>query len=306
MERHPLIRNGLVAGVILLCLDVGLIPIINFQVVKASDNSEFVELTIQACSIQGFVDTTVKLEKQQYENLMQYMVEYRARVNQTTTTEEVIPLFKDAVVKLNSYGLLPKGMSIVQAQKLVTGGYLYQKNMKFMQNRFTQNQDDVMNNVLCYVTGQLDNTFVVHRIVAILTWIDWILIVYFFNHVSILALLIGIFALYMDLTLMIRFKTDVSPFGLFEIFGVGGFDPTDDDFWDSSGWLKSYGLLGVYSWNGTFRGNLPGLPIMYDPVACWVYQAMWGFSGIKIVTDEDGDAKLFFGTAIVLGVDTLP
>ena len=63
----------------------------------------------------------MKLTRQQYQNLEQYLVEFRARLNQTTTREEAVPFFKEAVVELNKYGLLPRGMSVEQAQRLVTG-----------------------------------------------------------------------------------------------------------------------------------------------------------------------------------------
>jgi hypothetical protein len=63
----------------------------------------------------------VKLTREQYQDLEQYLVEFRARLNQTTTREEAIPIFKGAVVELDKYGLLPKGMNAEKAQRLVTG-----------------------------------------------------------------------------------------------------------------------------------------------------------------------------------------
>ena len=115
-------KKILVAGVILLFIGVAVAPSINLNVVKASNDNDLVEVTTQANGIQGYGNTTVKLTREQYQNLEQYLVEFRARLNQTTTREEAVPIFKDAVVELDKYGLLPKGMSIERAQHLVTFG----------------------------------------------------------------------------------------------------------------------------------------------------------------------------------------
>jgi len=115
------VKKGLVVSVILLFIGVAIAPSINFNVVKASDDNDLVEVTTQACGIKGYGNTTVKLTRQRYQNLEQYLVEFRARLNTTTTREEAVPIFKEAVVELNKYGLLPKGMSVERAQKLVTG-----------------------------------------------------------------------------------------------------------------------------------------------------------------------------------------
>src|SRR4030042_1592503 len=112
--------KGLVVSVILLFIGVTIAPSINFTVVKASQDDDLVEVTTQACGIKGFGNTTVKLTRQQYQNLEQYLVEFRARLNQTTTKEEAVPIFKEAVVELDKYGLLPEGMSVERAQRLVS------------------------------------------------------------------------------------------------------------------------------------------------------------------------------------------
>lgn len=109
------VKKHQVIAVILLLIGIAIAPSINSIVVKASNDNDLVEVTSQACGIQGFGNTTVKLTKQQYQNLEQYLVDLKARLNQTTTREETIPIFKEAVVELNKYGLLPRGMRVDQA-----------------------------------------------------------------------------------------------------------------------------------------------------------------------------------------------
>jgi hypothetical protein len=117
MQEKSLFGKCLTVVIILLFIGVTVAPSINFNVVKASNDNDLIEVTTQACGIQGYGNTTAKLTRQQYQNLEQYLIEFRARLNQTTTREEAVPIFKEAVVELNKYRLLPKGMSIEQIQK---------------------------------------------------------------------------------------------------------------------------------------------------------------------------------------------
>jgi len=133
MVKETWIMKGLVVIVIFLFIGVAVAPSINQNIVKASNDDDLVEVTSQACGIKGYEDTTVKLTREQYQNLEQYFVEFRARLNQTSTREEAVPLFKDAVVELDKYGLLPKGMSVEQFQRIITG--------LFQDKKFTKLQE---------------------------------------------------------------------------------------------------------------------------------------------------------------------
>ena len=144
-------RKCLAVGIILLFIGVAVAPSINSSVVKTSD--DLVEVTSQACGIQGFGNTTVKLTKEQYQNLEQYLVDFRARLNQTTTREEAVPIFKDVIVELNKFGLLPKGMSVEQAQKLVIGPQLSLRKMNNLRELLKNNRNDNATNYFCTVTA---------------------------------------------------------------------------------------------------------------------------------------------------------
>ena len=103
-----MIRKWLAIGIILLFVGVTIAPTINFNTVKASQDEDLVEVTTQACGIPGFGNTTVKLTREQYQSLEQYLVEFRARLNQTSTREEAVPIFKEAVVELDKVWVVTK------------------------------------------------------------------------------------------------------------------------------------------------------------------------------------------------------
>ncbi|MCJ7697208.1 MAG: hypothetical protein MUO73_02635 [Thermoplasmata archaeon] len=161
--KNTWMKKGLVVSVILLFIGIAIAPSINFTVVKASNDNDLVEVTTQACGIKGYGNTTVKLTRQQYQNLEQYLVDFRARLNQTTTREEAVPIFKEAVVELNKYGLLPKGMNVERAQKLVTGQN-QNKNMEKLKERLMRNRLlslDNNSNLLCLIAGETNITAIV-------------------------------------------------------------------------------------------------------------------------------------------------
>jgi hypothetical protein len=157
LSGNSLLKKSRVIIAILLFVEIAIIPNIPSSVVKATTEDASVEVTAQACGINGFGNTTVKLTKQQYQNLKQYLVDFRSRLNQTTTKEEAVPLFKETVVELNTYGLLPKGMTVGLVDRLVSG---YHQNSKLLshfkndfQNRWNKKQNENANpnfmNVFC-------------------------------------------------------------------------------------------------------------------------------------------------------------
>jgi hypothetical protein len=145
------IKKNLVLGIIFLFLGVAVAPSINFNVVKASQDDDLVEVTTQACGIQGYGDTTVKLTREQYNDLEQYLVEFHARLNQTVTREEAIPIFKKAVVELDKYRLLPKGMSVEKALNVFTDEKL-NSFYKFVEGR----QYWVWKNMFCLFFADIE------------------------------------------------------------------------------------------------------------------------------------------------------
>ncbi len=145
-------RKWLAIGIILLFVGVAIAPSINQSVVTASQNDDLVEVTTQACGIKGFGDTTVKLTREQYQNLKQYLVDFRTRLDHTQTRDEAISLFNEAVVEINTYGLLPKGMNFEQAQQLVTEDFL--KNMRIGGNFADWKPSDDFN-VCCLLSSKV-------------------------------------------------------------------------------------------------------------------------------------------------------
>jgi hypothetical protein len=321
------LKKILVLGVILLFIGVAIAPSINFNVVKASKDNDLVEVTTQACGIKGYGNTTVKLTKQQYQNLEQYLVEFRARLNQTSTRDEAVPLFKEAVVELNKYGLLPKGMSVEQAQRLVVGSQ--NKGLShLMEKNSLRNQINDLNNsnYLCLLVSATDGLISVGPIVRwscnmmyLLFELEYvtdliqslyenghIIISNILSYITVGILLLSIFPSTFGIVL-----TSANPLKVFYTIALGDylFNPNlyEYQYTPSSGWVATFGLNGKKIFQDQpLWGNLPLLPIhQIFYLDGWLYPGIFGFTGIQILRGEE-KGMFLLGSALWVEIGSEP
>jgi hypothetical protein len=240
-------QRWLSVGIILLFVGIAIAPTINLQVVKASTDEKLVEVTTQACGIKGYWDTTVKLTWEQYQNLEQYLIEFRVKLNQTTTREEAILIFKEVVVELDKYGLLPKGMSVKQAQKLVVRSTRNPLSPIIMKNRsgLVRPSSDEHTNLLCLVVGQTDNTTIENA-----GSIFFYVASYLVKTWEVVVLCTSVSKLS---TLFCRFN----PLSIMNRISLGGYDYYSEVQYPASGWFATLGIFGVMMYQGEIHGTLP-------------------------------------------------
>ncbi|MCU0849833.1 MAG: hypothetical protein MUC80_00990 [Candidatus Thermoplasmatota archaeon] len=312
-----MIRKWLTIGIILLFLGVTIAPTINFNTVKASQEDDLVEVTTQACGIQGYGNTIVKLTREQYQNLEPYLVEFRARLNQTSTREEAIPIFKEAVAELDKYGLLPTGMSVERVQRLVTSSY--DKREKIVD---TLNLDPDAN-YFCLVSGKTTNTLsygplatvaddILLLIFLLLSnprhlsgtllgdFINWFLNILWIIKETIMTISAGLF--FIMLWTGGLFSV-FSPIGLLTLLTFGYTTGNyENDKYPSAGWVYSIGLTGMKKYNGSeLWGNSRTYPYIAFPFAT-LYPGLLGFCGLKIRSSSG--YSFFLGTALKVKIGT--
>lgn len=208
----------------------------------------------------------------------------RLKLDTLTTKEETIALFKEIIVKLNDYELLPKQMSVKQAQRLLNWCNLRSElNLPF-QNKNAKNTG----NSNCLVVGMTNNTF----FRPYPTIYDIPIIHHLFFNTSfgnIFNFLIWFYAFRAFQPLK---------FGPFAYFGeryklVENGNITYEHFGASSGWVWTKGTNGVKKWNGTFYG---GLYTKYlksgedenNYAEVWQPVGIRGFVGINLFNDLPG------------------
>jgi hypothetical protein len=276
------LKKILALGIIFLFIGVAVAPSINSTVVKASNDNDLVEVTSQACGIQGFGNTTVKLTKQQYQNLEQYLVDFRARLNQTTTREEAVPIFKEAVVELNKYGLLPKGMSVEEAEKLVTGGYLNKmipKNIKSLEKKFPSVFSN-NSNFFCLIGGNTNNTMFIgpsYLLMYPMMALGGFGALLVLLGKIILAIPFGVLAVLFEFLFL--FFHSSFPIPMINYIELGDRrEPKSPD----EGWVNSIGKFGKKNWSGEFYGDIyffSGLRIPLNPEDWWMDHGKYFYLG---------------------------
>jgi hypothetical protein len=307
-------RKCLAVGIILLFIGVTIAPTINFNIVKASNDNDLVEVTTQACGINGFGNTTVKLTREQYQNLEQYLVDFRARLNQTSTREEAVPIFKEAVVELNKYGLLPKGMSVEKAQRLMTGGQNTGLSHLIEKTSFVNRINDLKNsNYLCLVCS-VNNGF--ESVGPIVRWcynlwyllfeldyvINWIHSLYDNGHIKIGkildSILDGFFFLLVFPSIFGIYFTTMNPLKVFYTLTIGEYS-YNHEYIPRNGWVFTSGLNGKKNFSGpTLWGHLPLLPISNVTVyETTFYPGIFGYTGIQIILEGEKDV-FYLGSAL--------
>lgn len=293
-------------GIIFLVIGVSIFSCTTQVGVTATQTKETIEITTQACGIKGSKDTIVQLTKEQYLDLERYLTEFREQLNHTNTLEDTIILFKDVVVELNKYGLLPKDMSIEQTQRLVTGRYSTPKTMKWhsLINRNQKLSND--SNFLCLLTGTTTSTCVIgiaEQGLATLIYLFYLPYfleqIFFDDPVYIETILVKLRETCQKLqTLSSRRIIQTGNI----IFGTSKEEylPPEFRFFPAYGWVDTQGLLGKKSWNGTFFGSIRMLR-SYEFRFYTYYIGATGFVGIRLYK---ADGKNFFiGSALRCDLD---
>jgi hypothetical protein len=296
-------EKGLVISVILLFIVVAVAPTINYSIVKASTDNDFVEVTSQACGIQGYGNTTIRLTKQQYQDLEQYLVEFRARLNQTTTRDEAVPIFKEAVVELNKYGLLPKGMNVERAQKLVVGFSDGNTNKELFQKILRKSKESMTNrnafNAFCLVTGIVTNSFCFTPFIDLLNTMTKLLILY--NADIGQLILILIYFLFIARNLL----PSLYLFGQLTFGYQIAYEHGAPDYVSSKGWIFSINPIRVKTWLGDIYGKIKERPFFGagGPPDYTFYQGISGFTGLKITISK---LNFLIGTCLLVNLDSSP
>jgi len=267
-------KKYLAVIVILLFIGLAVAPSINANVSK----EHLVEFTTEVCGL-NCGKQTVKLTQEEAEEVEALFDSIRERLNATESRDKAEEIFKEAVVELDKYGLLG-GLSIEQAQKLVTGGYQDSRIAHFMENLSDNIQADDDVNFFCQIVGNADDGIYFHKF-RLIFHVQIIFLMYFLTE---LARSFGLTE-YSVLLLFLPYlwaydvySQTIYPYRPICITNVIDFN----DIWGVKGELLSKGLLGEKEWNGTLWGKLSFGQIIYSIMGGGQRSAIFGFNGIRI------------------------
>jgi hypothetical protein len=302
VNTNYLFRKCLAIGIVLFCLDIVLAPAISPRVMQTFAPEESVQLTTQACGINGYETTTVMLTQTQFKEFQQYLTGFRKKLNQSTTVEETTVLFNDAIATLDRYKLLPEGMTVQHAWSLLNRTYPCFYSMDVFHGSAESNVLKHDSNFFCLLTGETSNNTRFFSITelgcSILCW-SLFLLKYFLqplisNPVGInatLSLLTSLRSVFYRINTVRMSGTGILTFGRFYTSTL----PPPYHYDPAGGWITTQGVLGKKSWNGSFFGDVLRI-VPFDMDSQAYYTGAVGFIGLKI---DRGDGGLFFvGSAL--------
>jgi len=281
-----MIKKGLAVAVILLFIGVAFAPSINASVVE----DELVEITTEICGVEGFKQSTIRLTNEKSEELELLFDEIKMRLEQAKTYGETIETYKWAIVEMDEYGLLGD-MTIQQSQKLITRGLQKSSIMDKLQKIYTINRPSTDENYLCLIAGRNSETVFYSYSLTIINFLFFLSICYISIY-SDSDFPFGLGLLFVLLWIMdeihqrdntIRHLFVGSCLG----FGQGNY-----------GWVKTFGLNGYKSWEGSLHGKID----------TWFakYFAASYFTGFKILWNKDDPRDAFFiGTALKVDIEEI-
>jgi hypothetical protein len=185
-----------------------------------------------------------------YDETEKIFSELKIKLDTITTKQEALVLVNNAIVELNEHGLLPNGMSVRQAQRLVTGCF----SKSELEQPFQENNENTSGNTNCLVIGiASQTTFIPYPALIDTPSFDYLIYNSTVRNMTLLIFLL-------QLPYVFRF---LQPFKFGAYAQVGGRykavengNTSYDDIYTSSGWVWTLGMNGVKKWNGTFYGGL--------------------------------------------------
>jgi hypothetical protein len=143
MDKYPLLRKGLVVGIILFIIVVTVSPSINTSIVKASDDNETITITtwiLGESLSQIYKKSLLKSTTTEVTDLLQTI---ERRMNTINTIQEAHFVLTDAFIHLRWYGLIQKETNedliqgqLTRATQSKTPSSQFQGNNSAIYNRF--------------------------------------------------------------------------------------------------------------------------------------------------------------------------
>ncbi len=305
MEKYTLLLKVVTVGIIFLIVSIIYAPCITINMAKASNDNDLVKVITQAYDISGDYTYTVLVTQQQLLEIQQLLDELKNRLSSAESMEETQQIFNETIVSLSSYNLLPRGMNIEQAkrlvnnvnQKLITN---YQKISSIFQ---ADTKTGMIQNSCCYIAGNTSNTHftklakrITHRLVAFMDYTTG-------NAplVKVATAFWFVFSQLSKITQTILYQNG-SHYGVCIYFGNYHYYPYPNWLSPAQGWISTNGINGKQNISGSFWGQkmTSGWQQQDDWYMNHTWRGCMGFTGL--ITYIGSDSAYYLGSALQVQV----
>ncbi|MCX6671911.1 MAG: hypothetical protein NTX92_08335 [Euryarchaeota archaeon] len=305
--KNVLWMKGLTYGIILLFVSFSALPIIDVHIVKAYNNNDLVEVTTQICDAAGENSQIIQLTKEQVQEVKTIFNELKNSLSTAASVEETQRIFNDTIIELNRYNLLPKGMSIEHAQRLVNQVSTNQKritSLKILSQKFqAETAAGTIQNSFCSIAGNTSNTHFAKLAKRTALRLYYIMDFGTGNAPLVkVATALWIVCNQISKISQMILRQNGYHWGVCIYFGNNRYSPYPNWLSPAQGWLSTNGINGKQNITGSFWGQK--ITSGWQPQDDWYMNYTWrgcvGFTGLILYAGID--SVYFLGSALHVNV----
>jgi hypothetical protein len=243
------------------------------------------------------------LTKQQVEEVQTIFDNLKNRLSTAESIEETQRTFNDTIIELDRYNLLPEGMSIEQAQRLVNHATNHHQLITPLQKLFAVPAAGTIQNSFCSIAGNTSNTHfakLAKRTALLLYYI----IDYCTGNAPLVTAATALYIVFNEIAKINQMilQQNGHHFGVCLYFGNYRYSPYPDWLSPAQGWLSTNGVSGKQNITGSFWGQK--MTGGWQPLDDWYMNYTWrgclGFSGLIIYAGTD--SAYYLGSALSVNV----
>jgi hypothetical protein len=305
MGTHQCIHTVMVTGMLLLIITSTIISSVPIADITVDDD----RVTMSVHAYGGAEDTiaTVRVTKQQLRELHAIFDTLKDRLSTAASQQETERIFDETIIELDRYHLLPEGMSVEHAQRIVTHAVRQQNKMTILRRlspTFTaQTKEGFIRNTFCTIAGNTTNTHF-----AKLAKRTALRLYYIIDFSTGNALLVKIAtAMYVvcrDISKInqLFLQQDGRHLGVSFYYGNYHYAPYPNWLSPATGWIETDGRKGKQNISGSFWGQT--MTGGWQPQVDWYMNYSWrgclGFTGLILY--DDIDTAYYLGSALAVNV----
>jgi hypothetical protein len=264
-------------------------------------------VTTQACGLKGDNNHTVQLTKRQAREIKTVFDELKNRLSTAESMEETQRIFNDTIASLSRYNLLPNGMSIQQAKRLVTSASQNQKGetlLKKISSKFqADSKEGTIQNSFCLIAGNTSNTHFAKPVTKLTMHLYDIMDYSSGNHI-LLVISTALWIVFNPLSTISQMilKRQGNHCGVSIFFGNYHYYPYPNWLYPAQGWISTDGINGKQNISGSLWGQK--VTSGWQPQDDWYMNYTWrgcvGFTGF--ITYFGSDSAYYLGSALYVYV----
>lgn len=290
MDKKPLI------GISILIVVLLLIASMNCTVSADQIRNHTVTIEITGQNLQQ--QHTIKVSEIELQKIKKVFKDVSFEIESSSSPEGKLRIYWNAICRLHNLGVLGD-LSCEDAYRIATRWY--RPSIKLSNHHPLKDSNNT--NAFCFVSGRVNYSISSNRVSNLVNrFSDYLTYLHPFGPTLLLFLLSWAVIFMSQITVVflgafLQHIVERNPIAIGNLIGIGAYLNHS-----KAGWIKTDGFLGTKNWDGNLTGALPGYihlwPIYY-------YQAMWGFSGIKIEFDNSwvGYDASYLGSALLVGIN---